>query len=532
MIITHIKHGLGNQMFQYAIGRSLAYRRNTELKLDITQTEAEKSLHHCYYQLGEFNIQENFATTEEINNPLLQRITDGSPVAGRFIPQIFEAPDNIHIKGVWQNEKYFVDIKDILWREFTLKNPLGEVSNSWREKILAAECAVSLHVRHGDYMMPPLRYVHGLIPQDYYFTCVKKLKENYPALTVFVFSDDLDWAKEKLDFGVQTEFVEGCEKASEELYLMSLCKHNIISNSSFSWWGSWLNQNPDKKVFAPEPWFRYLKDSGCTPVADDWIKIPVNYVKHAHDDVPVLLSLILYVENNADTIEIAASAAMTQTFKDYNIIIIDASTDGSGEFCRRFAGNDNVTIIKVNRSTGKFAAWNLGVDCARSEYVLFLNGKDFILPHAVSLCAKIWEWNFNRYSDNKIGAYTTAANYGKNSPNIICTTQMFEEDISGTLTIGGLPDKKFIARIDAPFQNLNAVAELKIESAQKLNLLATNQISNLLGTKFFKRDFLNENKIRFDEKLGADAELMFLVNAFMHTENIVFVPQVFYGRFN
>ena len=124
------------------------------------------------------------------------------------------------------------------------------------------------------------------------------------------------------------------------------------------------------------------------------------------------------------------------------------------------------------------------------------------------------------------------SNYLDLGPEIICSTQRLEENSAGQFNIEGIAGKKFATLVDAPFKNLNAVIETEITGAQKLNLLSTNQISNLLGMKIFKRKFLAENKIRFDEKLGADAELMFLVNAFMHTENIVFVPQIFYGRFN
>ena len=526
MIVTHIKQGLGNEMFQYAIGRSLAYRRNTELKLDITQTEAEKSFHHNYYRLGEFNIQENFATMEDIKSCVVVK----EPVEN-FVPSILNAPDNSYLYGYWQSEKYFSDIAEILQRELTLKAPIGEISNSWLKKILDVECAVSLHIRHGDYLMPNIRNDVGFLPVNYYKACINALKEKFPQITLFVFSDDLAWAKENLNFGVPTEFVKGCERDSEELYLMSCCQHNIISHSTFSWWGAWLNSNPDKKVFAPTPWMRSANKLHDV-ISESWIKIPVNYEKSARENFSPFLSLIVFVENDANTIETTLSSVLSQNFKDYEIIIVDASTDGSGEFCRRFAGNFKVTFLQTSYSSGKFTAWNLGSECARGEYVLFMTGKDFIFNNAAEILAQYMYNYLKSIVEFKNGTYVNHKNYCEIFPNIVCATQKIAEDAAGTFTINGIPDRKFAVTVDSPFQNLNAATEIKIASAQKLVLLGTNQLNNLLGTKFFKREFLNENKIRFDEKLGADAELMFLVNAFMHTENIVFVPQIFYGRLN
>lgn len=531
MIITHIMGGIGNQLFQYACGRALAQKYNTELKLDLTQAKADKNSHHNYYRLGEFNIRENFATPEEIASLQTFEEERVNGVPGVFFPKILDAPDNIFLKGYWQSEKYFSDIADIIRREYTLKNPLGEVSNSWLKKILAAECAVSLHLRHGDYLTPLLRNDFGVLPTEYYRICVDELKKTFPNLKLFVFSDDLAWAKENLNFGVPIEFVEGCERDAEELYLMSRCKHNIISHSTFSWWGAWLNQNPDKKVFAPYPWMRN-PDGFYDIIPDSWTKIPVDYEKHAYDEFPPLLSIILYVENNLDTIGISTSSILSQDFKDYEIVIVDASTDGSGEFCRKFSGNPKVTFVRASRLIGKFAAWNLGVECARGDYVLFLTGKDFILMNVIKMLAQFMYNYLKMNVESQNGAYIDVKNYGKVFPNVFCSTLRLEEEDAGTLTINGLPDKKFAVTVDAPFQNLREITELQIASAQKLILLATNQLNNLIGTKFFKRDFLNKNKIRFNENLGADAELKFLVDAFICTEKITFVPQIFYGRVN
>ncbi len=532
MIITKMGGALGNQLFEYALGRCLAHKHNTELKIDITEVEKYKDSHHNNYVLNNFNVEENFATPEEIDS--LPSINEGK--LGKyfaFAPEILDSPDNIHLDGLWQSGKYFEDaaVSEILRREFTLKNPLGKNSASWEKKILAADCPVSLHVRHGDYLMPIFRNHAGIIPLKYYFTCVSELKKFFPQMTLFVFSDDLDWVKENLKLDVPTEFVESCEKDFEELYLMSLCKHNIIANSTFSWWAAWLNKNPDKKVFTPYPWHRdgHGKD---TVVPDNWIKIPVNYERNR--PFSPLLSIIVCVGNDAATISLTISSILSQSLRDFELIIVDTSEDGSGDFCRRFAKEDNVTFLKSNGFEGKLSAWNKGLECARGDYVLFVTGKDFLIIHTVALAAIILDEDFReKCLNNKREEYLTYKKYAKKkSPNIIFSTQEIKEDATGNISIEGVADKKFSIKTDEPFKNLNGFTEIKIDDAQKLMLLGSQQINNSLGTKFFKRGFLNEHNIRFDETLkgGGTAELKFLAEAILATENIVFAPSAFYGR--
>ncbi len=240
--------GTGNQFFQYAAGRRLAHKWNTELKLDLSFYEQDKLRP---YTLNLFNVQENIATAEEI-----QRLKKLEETFDTFMPEILNCPDNVWLKGYWSHEEYFADIADILRREFTLKNPLSESARRWKEKILSCECSVSMHFRHGDFIYSPinvsLEKYFAVPPPDYYYNCVEILKRENKNLTVFIFSDNLKWCKENLHFDVPTEFVEGDGLQDvEELYLMSLCKHNIIPKSTFSWWAAWLNQYPDKKVYTP-----------------------------------------------------------------------------------------------------------------------------------------------------------------------------------------------------------------------------------------------------------------------------------------
>lgn len=205
------------------------------------------------------------------------------------------------MQGWLENERYFADIADIIRQEFTLKNPLSSTAKFWRLKILAAKCPVSMQFRRGDFLRLGHLPQFAVLPLEYYFTALNQLTESYP--TVFVFSDDLNWCKENLKFDVLTEFVEGC-KDYEQLYLTSLCKHNINANSTFSWWSSWLNQNPDKKVFVPIPntFFDINRlYRGFTPThykyssldSERWIRVPfdmnnrLNVPPPSKNDTPV-----------------------------------------------------------------------------------------------------------------------------------------------------------------------------------------------------------------------------------------------------
>ncbi|MBO4401865.1 MAG: alpha-1,2-fucosyltransferase [Selenomonadaceae bacterium] len=534
MIISLLRGGLGNQFFQYALGRCLAHKNNTTLKLDLSVIINSDNPNESY-RLGDFNIQENLTTPEELE--LVKNETDAgfdpeknirridtSDAPRAYVPELLAGAniDNVHLHGYWQREEYFKDIADILRKELTPKNPIGKVSESWRQKILASDCAVSLHVRRGDYLNPA-QLNFGTLPVNYYFRCIKELKKSIPKFTVFVFSNDLEWAKENLDFGLPTEFVKDCEQDYEELYLMTLCKHNIIANSSFSWWGAWLNSNPDKKVFSPNDYL--VTAEGFTSIAVDRSNLSLL-------DFPPLMSMVIYVDDeNAVTAAQTMQINLSQHHRSFEVIILDASICNSGEAYRRFASLSRMTILKVNPAAGKRAAWNKGLDLAHGEYVIFLTGKDFIFSDTVGLIASLWESAFQQHFVRKLHG-TNYEQFQSIAPQIICTYKNVAEKADGEVYITGIDDKKFTIKSAGIFQGWNTPTMIQIDDNSKLALLSNKQLDNLIGTKIFKRAFLVENKIYFDENMKGNAELMFLVNAFVRTEKIVIVPQVFYGRMN
>ena len=291
MIIVKLKGGLGNQLFQYAVGRHLAEIHKTVLKIDISFFETYE-LHT--YSIWPFNIQENFASPEEIAaltvrrkgipGRVIRRILRKPPKLAptyirekklfHFDPDILNLPDGIYLDGSWQSEKYFTDIAGIIRREFVVKSPQAEKDRELADQMASCE-SVCLHIRRGSYLLPPYNSVHGTCSVDYYFRCVESLTQTIKHPHFFIFSDEPEWAHNNLRISYPTTLVDhnGADKDYEDLRLMSQCKHHIIANSTFSWWGAWLNQHPNKIVLAPKRWFKSDDYDPKDLIPDRWIKI-------------------------------------------------------------------------------------------------------------------------------------------------------------------------------------------------------------------------------------------------------------------
>lgn len=280
MVIVKLIGGLGNQMFQYAIGRHLAYKNQTKLKLDIS---GFKTYRLRKYELGCFDTVEEFANNTEIKIFNLKRrfniffknknILYTEKEKCKFNPEVLKCKENIYLKGSWQSEKYFKDIEAIIRGEFTVKTPQTGKNKEIARQISSYKSSVSLHIRRGDYVFSlHTNQFHGTCTLDYYYRCVKYLARKVTNPHFFIFSDDPKWARNNLKLSYPITFVDhnGPDKSYEDLRLMSQCKHHIIANSSFSWWGAWLAKN--KIILAPKKWFNInLKTPDLLP--DNWIKI-------------------------------------------------------------------------------------------------------------------------------------------------------------------------------------------------------------------------------------------------------------------
>ena len=233
MIVTKLQGGLGNQLFQWAVTISLSIKYNTEYKFDI-----EYFRYNMGWKLDLSNLK-NIKIEEYHKSNSLQMVTDD------FNFKIIE--DNSFLNGYWQSEKYFTEIDSIIREVLKIEDSLKNyIINKYP---ILDKNTVSLHVRRGDYIKSS--GYHPIQNIGYYKKAYDIINDN--SINVLVFSDDINWCKENLKFDNIT-YIEG-ETNIVDMYIMSLCKNNIIANSSFSWWGAWLNNNENKKVIAPTNWF-------------------------------------------------------------------------------------------------------------------------------------------------------------------------------------------------------------------------------------------------------------------------------------
>lgn len=294
MIVVRLTGGLGNQLFQYALGRRIAIDRKQKLFLDISLFPGIKTRS---YKLDNYNICAEVMPSEKIEDFTYHSNRNlfslGLRCAQRFIPyyrrrifaeQFFHFDPNIfrigksaYIKGNFQSEKYFTTIKGLLQTELTPRLQIDEGYLNYQENIVASN-SVSLHIRRGDYVSNPRIYdKHGVCPISYYKQAVRLITENYSNAKFFVFSDDIEWAKNILDFIRDKQIIEHFENSNhsdvQELWLMSQCKNHVIANSSFSWWGAWLSKNDNKLIVAPRKWFLNSPHDTKDLIPESWIRM-------------------------------------------------------------------------------------------------------------------------------------------------------------------------------------------------------------------------------------------------------------------
>ncbi|PST85893.1 alpha-1,2-fucosyltransferase [Photobacterium sp. NCIMB 13483] len=281
MLKIEIIGGLGNQLFQYATALSIAKRNNTQLVVDVSVMDN--------YDVHPLRLNKLKCTSKFINinhyikntiynkkmamiNPLVYKERKLT-----FDSNIFSVNKYSYLYGYFQSEKYFIDIRDVLLDEFDLMDESKEKNKDLIDMITRKN-SISLHIRRGDYLSnEAANKTHGICDQTYYEKAIKVLekKGRVDDNTIFyVFSDDIDWCKENINFGLNTKYIEGSSLEPEvDMYLMSLCENNIIANSTFSWWAAWLNRNKTKIVIAPEKWFVNENMDDSTLIPNSWIRL-------------------------------------------------------------------------------------------------------------------------------------------------------------------------------------------------------------------------------------------------------------------
>ena len=273
-------------MFQYAAGLNLANMLNTNLMLETSMLDNDKLRN---FSLGCFDIsgvvigQKQFKNFFTLPLTLIRKFgflcNFGSKMklykekSFNFDDNFLNLKGDICIDGFWQSEKYFKNISELIKKEFSLKEKISIESKKIIPKI-KSQNSVSCHIRRSDYVTnPKTNSFHGTCTVEWYIKSINYIYENVKNPKFYIFSDDINWTKNNFPKDKNFKFMSNstCQKDFEDLYLMSKCKHNIIANSSFSWWSAWLNKNKDKIVIAPESWFKAKIDTSDL-IPKKWIR--------------------------------------------------------------------------------------------------------------------------------------------------------------------------------------------------------------------------------------------------------------------
>ena len=323
MVVIQIQGGLGNQMFQYALGLQLQ-KMGRSVRFDYASYDAAGDPAKRFYlpvfginceQAGEAELRklgQGRSFLSRIGNKLglsgkrgsvrtaaAQNVQEGPESRGRsmdlsdragdgdtgglcriggryeedlsagFHPEIFDMED-VYLSGYWQSERYFAAIREEVADAFRFPDRLDPAAAKLRDQI-SSRNAVSVHIRRGDYLALPHVY-GGICTQSYYQKAMEEMRNRMENPVFFVFSDDPEWVKENRS-GDDVVAVDGRapEDAWMDMYLMTQCRANIIANSSFSWWGAWLNPGKDKIVLSPARWF--ANHEAHEAICRDWITI-------------------------------------------------------------------------------------------------------------------------------------------------------------------------------------------------------------------------------------------------------------------
>jgi hypothetical protein len=283
MIIVKVLGGLGNQMFQYAFYKSL---KSSEDKLLDIRDFNDYKLHNGFELDKIFELKSiNYAEVKDIEKlfdckrDIFSRIK--RKIMGRKRTHIIEPylhfdekylnMKNVYLDGYWQSEKYFKKSEKIIRKEFIFSRIIEEQNIEILKEIEKTN-SISIHIRRGDYLNHTL--YSDICSIEYYERAINYIKTNVENPVFFIFSNDIDWCKESFYFE-ESYFIDWNlgEKSFRDMQLMSSCKNNIIANSSFSWWGAWLNENPNKIIIAPNKWVNDGRVNIDDIVPEGWIRL-------------------------------------------------------------------------------------------------------------------------------------------------------------------------------------------------------------------------------------------------------------------
>lgn len=275
MIVIKIKGGLGNQLFQYAIAKAISLETKKKFKLDISIFDWYK-LHQ--YGLYHFNIHPDFYTEapkwkmkwRKLFTKVVSYNEDFHPF--NYNPNLSStAADFLFLEGYFQTQKYFIKYEKEIRADFEIISPLKPQTQDTLAYMQTVN-AVSIHFRRGDYVGNAM---HETDKTEYYKSALQLIESRVDNPVYFLFSDDIPWVKENFKSNFETHYVDFNDASTnfEDIKLLSSCQHNIMANSSFSWWGAWLNKNPNKIVIAPKLWFNDKKVNTSDVIPETWITL-------------------------------------------------------------------------------------------------------------------------------------------------------------------------------------------------------------------------------------------------------------------
>jgi hypothetical protein len=302
-VVVQLMGGLGNQLFQYAFGRHLALANNACLYLDASgyaedeQVDPKQGIRVC--ELIHFNIagvllrraaqanagglawRRKLTKARGFVGGLLDRrlpyymrrvVVEPSRNRFRFDRRVYDSvvPSTVYLHGFWQSERYFSDIDTMLRQELTVGDDPDPPNAEMARAITMTE-SIAVHVRHGDNANSVARAL-GVLPREYYDRAARAIDDEVGAARFFVFSDDIPWARSFLGGGFHATYVEHNPPARsrEDLRLMVLCKHHILANSTFGWWGAWLGRKEGQIVQAPRRYYQNIDQPNPDLYPEDW----------------------------------------------------------------------------------------------------------------------------------------------------------------------------------------------------------------------------------------------------------------------
>jgi hypothetical protein len=297
-VTVTLKGGLGNQLFQYAIGRALSVSLNVPLRLDLSWFKEVKATNGNIttireYALEPYGLKVSTYYSNRQTGIIAQLIEKYAKIVGKYIPgylaldgiyyerdfkfdsNVKELVPPVWLHGYWQSYKYFDAIAELLRHDLGQPQGLSLPTQAFISRIKSTD-SIALHIRRGDYVSNKnASVVHGLCSIEYYKKGLEIVSVGLHKPHCFIFSDEPEWAKNNLRFSIPTTVVDinGPKDAHEDLWLMSACDRFVIANSSLSWWAAWLSNAANKLVVAPREWFADANVDTTSLIPPEWMRL-------------------------------------------------------------------------------------------------------------------------------------------------------------------------------------------------------------------------------------------------------------------